>query len=250
MKQRGFTLIELLVVVSIIGMLASIILASLQGARQKTYETSGRAFEKNMEHALWTNSVLYFDFNEGTGLSTTDKSFINYGKIHGNMTAALWSTDIAPGSNTGSSYAPSGGMKNMSSDTALGLGNGDFTIGLWVKTTVTGANQYIVGQRSATSGYTLGISSGVPAFFIGNGAFTESTCGTQAINDGRWHYLTGEFNRSGGIFRCYVDGHTAGSVAIPAYPGMLDAAPQIGTAPFAPDFTGLIDNVVIYNKGL
>jgi len=48
MKTRGFTLIELLVVISIIGVLSSIVLASLNAARAKGAEAALKANLRNM----------------------------------------------------------------------------------------------------------------------------------------------------------------------------------------------------------
>lgn len=56
-NKRGFTLIELLVVISIIGVLSSVVLASLNTARMKARDTHRKATLKQIETAL----ELYYD---------------------------------------------------------------------------------------------------------------------------------------------------------------------------------------------
>lgn len=56
-KSKGFTLIELLVVISIIGMLSSIVLASLNSARAKSRDANRIETLKQIQNAL----VLYYD---------------------------------------------------------------------------------------------------------------------------------------------------------------------------------------------
>lgn len=58
-KQSGFTLIELLVVVAIIGILSSVVLASLSDARAQARDTSRIADLKQIETAL----QLFFNDN-------------------------------------------------------------------------------------------------------------------------------------------------------------------------------------------
>ncbi len=58
-SKRGFTLIELLVVISIIGLLASVVLVSLNSARAKSRDTKRRADLKQLQTAL----ELYYDAN-------------------------------------------------------------------------------------------------------------------------------------------------------------------------------------------
>jgi prepilin-type N-terminal cleavage/methylation domain-containing protein len=58
-KNRGFTLIELLVVIAIIGILSSVVLASLNSARQKSRDAKRISDIKQLQLAL----ELSFDTN-------------------------------------------------------------------------------------------------------------------------------------------------------------------------------------------
>lgn len=58
--QRGFTLIELLVVIAIIGLLSSVVLASLNGARKKGRDAARLSDLKQLQTAL---ELYYSDHN-------------------------------------------------------------------------------------------------------------------------------------------------------------------------------------------
>lgn len=57
MRKRGFTLIELLVVISIIGLLATIVLVSLNSARGKARDARRMSDLRQIQTAIW----MYYD---------------------------------------------------------------------------------------------------------------------------------------------------------------------------------------------
>lgn len=65
-RERGFTLIELLVVIAIIGILSSVVLASLNSAREKSRDARRIGDIKQLQLAL----EMYYDSNNGYPTST------------------------------------------------------------------------------------------------------------------------------------------------------------------------------------
>ena len=65
--KKGFTLIELLVVIAIIGLLSSVVLASLNTARAKARDSRRMADLKNIQTAL----LLYYDARNSFPINRT-----------------------------------------------------------------------------------------------------------------------------------------------------------------------------------
>jgi len=101
-SQKGFTLIELLVVIAIIGILSSIVIASLNSARQKAQETAIKVQLKE----LATGLTAYFA--EVGGVSGTNAY------MECIMQEGLFSTTNPP-FGTGASYTAFNTMINTSS---------------------------------------------------------------------------------------------------------------------------------------
>ena len=59
LNRKGFTLIELLVVIAIIGLLASVVLVSLNSAKRKARDTSRITSLKQLQTAV----EMYYDDN-------------------------------------------------------------------------------------------------------------------------------------------------------------------------------------------
>lgn len=87
--KRAFTLIELLVVISIVSLLSTVVLSSLNTARDKGRIAGAKQFAANVDHAVSDEAFAMFEFEECSGSSTTDRAQNRIGTMN---TGAGWST--------------------------------------------------------------------------------------------------------------------------------------------------------------
>ncbi len=93
--QKGFTLIELLVVIAIIGILSSVVLASLTTARSKGTDAAVQSTLSNMR----AQAELYYSTNNSYGTSTAASTVGTYAHCH------LPNTVFAASSTVGGLYS-------------------------------------------------------------------------------------------------------------------------------------------------
>lgn len=75
-QQKGFTLIELLVVIAIIGILSSVVLASLNSARAKARDAKRMSDLKSIETAL---NLYYSDYGSYPSTGSIDNVYMDLG---------------------------------------------------------------------------------------------------------------------------------------------------------------------------
>lgn len=132
-NRRGFTLIELLVVIAIIGILSSVVLASLNSARQKGRDARRIADIKQLQLAL----ELYYDANGSYPATVATSTLVSNGYI-----AAIPSDP-----STGSAYSYAG--LGSSSCTSYHLGA---TLEQTSHTSLAGDNDAAAGTACTGSG--------------------------------------------------------------------------------------------------
>ncbi len=152
MNSKAFTLIELLVVISVIGLLSSIVLAGMEGAKEQAEQKKAIEFSHAVRVSLGADLIGEWRLNDGAGNSAVDSSgYGNDGDWSGTGVGGThWTTDgMYDGAglfNGTDDYVITPNMVSRFSDETV-------TIGVWFKASGAGVIVSELGQASINSGW-------------------------------------------------------------------------------------------------
>ena len=197
-----------------------------------------------------TGLVGHWKFDEGSGLIAVDSSGNkNTGTLSGATKPIYVAGKIGP---TALSFDGSSGYVDVGNKSSLIMNSNSFTVAYWLKSTVKG--RYIIRGGDTGSRYydVLDGTIGQLVARIYDGTnFSSLLISNQALNDGRWHHIVWETDRSVNLMKMWVDGVKQTSEVDISGIGSIPSMDQfyIGKAGTS-YYNGLIDDVRIYNRAI
>lgn len=193
LKQRGFTLMELLVVIAIIGILSTIVVSSVQAARDRGRIAAGQTFSHNIQSGIADATlVAEYLFEEGSGTTLVDNWGTHNGTINGSPSPS-WTTGIK-----GQALSFNGSTQYVSIPLSADINNlsvspwtyANKTVELWFyANTVAPVRQVIYEQGGG--GPAGGTSTGgLNVYLFGSTLYTGIWCYEWPTNWGKWFNTT------------------------------------------------------------
>lgn len=239
--SHGFTLIELLVVIAVVGVVSSIVVASVNNARESGRVAAGKAFDSHMYQAYGAEAVGVWNFDESSGSTLYDISGSN---ANFTLNASTVRVSGVHNANTNSAIQFTSGTV-LTSSSAVQFSD-TWTLAAWVKADALGNSIFM--------------SFGLPYLhFQPNGAFRVSWADTttqRALSEpsggrqtGRWYHVAA--THAGMVTTLYVDGKQVATTSL--YDSRsTNTALRIGShdSTHAYDFLGTLDDVRVYTESL
>jgi len=248
-NSRGFTLIELLVVISIIGVISSVALVNMGGARQSAEMAQSKTFASGIQQKIGIDLIGAWDLDEGLGTVAKDTSGMNNNGTLTNSPAWVAATNCV----TDECLSFDGVDDYVRINAALSLSSihGPSTLEVWFKPSALPAgNKMIFSDNCLEWGvYHNGTTLYGQAYWAVNG-------GTIDVN--KWYHVVVAHDHPTGItntkVRLYINGKPRGenTGTITTHNGYTDSPYYIGAdgCTAGTNFSGLIDSVRIYSTAL
>ena len=268
-SNRAFTLIELLVVISIIGMLSSVVFASVQSARQKGTVAAGLKFASHNFRALSIDAFGIWNFDDSGVTTALDSSGNSYNATFATVGGSPVRDNSDRPTNVGSSMYFSAANNNLIATVSgknlcntTDIANcGGYTMSMWLRPadvnggrymletgTAAGTRYHLVYFSSAgtvSCGY-IGISITFPEALVVANQWQHITCSYKQVTTTTGEmsfYLNGKLIASKSLNLGFTNtSRLIERVAIGNYIG--------GPLGSVNAFNGRMDDVIIYNRTL
>lgn len=247
-RTKAFTLIELLVSMVIIGVLATISIATFSGYFEKARMAKAIASAKQIENLFLTqnasseNELLsgYYDFNADTSQSMSNL-LIDKSGMKNNMGAGGSGTynqsDDTP---TGIGKSAESKIKAFAKGAPQNPPSGKVTFSLWFKSNESTPNRFYLVYLTNSGGGSQGFrtdSSGRGSFYMnGNTIYAPK----DIMLDGKWHHIVCSYGDD--FMKLWVDGDLIGTMSVSPATFTVNRW-YIGT--YGPPFAGLVDDIMI-----
>lgn len=264
MRERGFTIIELLVVISVIGLISSIALANLQGAREKAKMAASKQFHSSVYRALGAETVAMWEFDEGAGEILNDNS--------GNgVNGRIYRPEWMPEGISGPALLFDGDTFVIGDNFPNPGNNGNLTASVWLRPTdIVGVHSVFYLGDNGAGGGSGSSCTGFEMFMNGGRYYSRSGDATNEnevqitsdtiLANNVWQNVA--YVYSGNKVTVYLNGQQVGqlnnhgTVDCPSGKWSIGAAitPDVSWPPIARNikkqYKGYIDSLRIYNSAL
>lgn len=247
MNSRGFTLIELLVVIAIVGLLSSIVVASVSSAKDKAKVAAGLRFDSSVQNAIGDHLVANWTFDSVSGSTVFDSAGNNDATIIGSVPMVDGVIGKAASFNGSANYINAGNPIDLQI-------TGNQTISFWMYPTDFSSRRNPVAKAYGGEGtFTLETSGNLNYYYGTSGANTTpyyTYLAHTGIELNKWTHILIRRDLTNMKLMTYVNGVKTKEVNLPgiyssATPSSLNFL--IGAGYVSP-FKGYIDEVRVYDE--
>ena len=195
------------------------------------------------------NLVTAYGMNEGSGTTLADAS--GTGHTGTLVNGPTW---VAGQATYGQALSFDGldDAVSVATPATYNFGTADFTIELWAKRTVLGGAQRHLFSKCAATTWALGCKELYfnPSNQLTFGSYATGGTVSSTIADTNWHHVAVTFTDSTNTLQIYVDGALATTATTALEADGAGHVVTLGNLLGSYPFSGLLDDVRIYNRAL